>query len=273
MLARSAVGVGSRFILTIPVVTCDPPERTEVPPTPIDPSEAALPLRVLVAEDNHINQQLTLSMLEKAGCSAWLAQDGAEAITMIAERHGTSEAFDIVLMDMQMPNLDGLEATRKIRAAGIGPKTLPIVALTANGYQEDVEACRDAGMQAHLTKPLRLRDLRAVLNFWTSQAPAIDVSDDAGPIQEVETNPRLGSLYAELKQRAIALIDELLAQPGSDGAMVAELSSELHQIAGIAAFFGEAQLGEESGRMERGLQSGDDDKVDLLVRARALLAA
>ncbi|QDH33922.1 PAS domain S-box protein [Porphyrobacter sp. YT40] len=271
--AESEVGVGSRFILTLPSVECDAPPRTEAPTTLDAPSGAALSLRVLVAEDNQINQQLTMAMLRKAGCTASLAEDGAEAIAMIAERHGTGEAFDIVLMDMQMPNLDGLQATRKIRAAGIGPDTLPIIALTANAYQEDVDACRDAGMQAHLTKPLRLRDLQGVLRLWARRGSTEASIDPAEESDALETDPRLQALYRERKQRALELVDGLLAQPGLEGTTIAKLASELHQIAGIAAFFGQAQLGEESQRLERELQGADGDKLDLLVRARALLAA
>jgi PAS domain S-box-containing protein len=271
--AESEVGVGSRFILTLPVVECDAPPRPKAPTMPDEPSGAALSLRVLVAEDNHINQQLTLAMLRKTGCSASLAEDGAQAIAMIAERHGTDEAFDIVLMDMQMPNLDGLQATRKIRAAGIGPATLPIMALTANAYQEDVDACRDAGMQAHLTKPLRLRELQAVLRFWTKRGTPEASNEAADGSDALETDPRLQTLYRERKQRALELIDGLLAQPGREGESIAELTSELHQIAGIAAFFGQAQLGEKSRLLERELQSADGDKLDLLERARALLVA
>ena len=273
LTARSEAGAGSTFTLAIPAAECGPPLKAEVTTSPVAPPDAALSLRVLVAEDNPINQRLTLAMLEKAGCSASLAEDGARAIAMIADRHGTGEAFDIVLMDMQMPNLDGLQATRKIRAAGIGPETLPIVALTANAYQDDVDACREAGMQAHLTKPLRLRDLQAVLTSWTSQRTAKTGDDDTGCSYETEIDPRLQKLYAERKQRAIKLIDDLIEHRDPDGSTIADLSSELHQIAGTAAYFGHARLGEESHRLERELHSETGDPQDMLVRVRALLGA
>jgi PAS domain S-box-containing protein len=273
LTARSEVGVGSTFILTIPVVECAAPVTPEMPAVPLEPSEAALSLRILVAEDNPINQQLTLAMLAKAGCRAALAHDGAEAIAMIRERHGTSEAFDMVLMDVQMPNLDGLQATRKIRAAGIGPDTLPIIAVTANAYQEDVDACRAAGMQAHLTKPLRMRELQAALRVWAQRATADLSGDGADDSDAARADPRLLRLYIERKLRALQLIDGLLDQPGPEPAAIVALTSELHQIAGIAAFFGQAQLGAESAKLERSLQSAGDDNRDLLVRARDLLAA
>lgn len=271
--AKSEEGVGSTFTLCIPVVACEPPAVDKAPKLPLEPAGAAILLRVLVAEDNPINQQLTLAMLEKAGCRVTLAEDGAKAITAIAERHGTGEAFDIVLMDMQMPNLDGLQATRKIRAAGIGPETLPIIALTANAYQDDIDACREAGMQEHLTKPLRLRDLQAVLQYWTRRRSSEARGDEPGVDQGIEIDPRLQALYRERKQHALELIGALLAQPGHDPAALAALISELHQIGGIAAFFGEAQLGEESLRLEHELKSRTDDTQGVLAKARALLAA
>lgn len=271
--AESEVGVGSTFILTLPVSECDAPHQEETQAPSADITSVSSSLRVLVAEDNYINQKLTLAMLEKVGCSASLAEDGAEALAMIRDRHGTSEAFDVVLMDMQMPNLDGLQATRKIRAAGLGPEALPIIALTANAYQEDVDACRDAGMQAHLTKPLRQRDLESALNFWASQGVAAESSGSAKASKQVDLDPQLVALFVERKERALELVNRLLAQGSLEGAIVEKLASELHQIAGVAAFFNEMKLGEESRKLEKGLLGEAVDKRDLIARAREILAA
>lgn len=270
---KSEVGVGSTFALKLPVSQCEAPSEHEPDGGPENATKIGSSLRVLVAEDNYINQQLTLAMLEKAGCSAFLAQDGAEAIAMIGARHGTSDAFDIVLMDMQMPNVDGLEATRKIRAAGLGPGTLPIIALTANAYQEDVDACREAGMQAHLTKPLRLRELETALQLWGKQVSANDHGTCIDARDEDAIAPHLTKLFCERKQRALALIKRLLAQGTLEGSTLEAIASELHQIAGVAAFFGQAELGDESRQLEEGLLGAADDKLDLLARARDLLAA
>lgn len=271
--AESEVGVGSTFILTLPVSECEAPRLEEAPVSSADISPVSSSLRVLVAEDNHINQQLTLAMLEKAGCSAALAEDGAEALAMIQQRHGTNEAFDVVLMDMQMPNLDGLEATRRIRAAGLAPETLPIIALTANAYQEDVNACLEAGMQAHLTKPLRLRELESALHFWASPKADAGSSGSTEVGGQDDMDPKLVALYSQRKERALQLVNRLLAQGNLEGATVDELASELHQIAGVAAFFNEAKLGEESRKLEKGLLAEGGDKRDLIALARKILAA
>ena len=271
--AESEVGVGSTFILKLPIETCAAPSEAEViRPAEVDQRISAS-LRVLVAEDNPINQKLTLAMLEKAGCSADLAEDGAQAIAMIRERHGTDEAFDLILMDMQMPNLDGLQATRKIRAAGLAPDTLPIIALTANAYQEDVDACREAGMQAHLSKPLRLRELETVLQLWANREPVEDFGNSESITGDDTLDPRLLELYSKRKQKALELVNQLLAQGNLEGSTIEELASELHQIAGVAALFEQAELGAESRELEKGLLGETRDQLELLVRARDLLVA
>ena len=123
------------------------------------------PLSVLVAEDGFANQQVALGMLKAAGHKAILASDGEEAIE-IWKRGG----IDVILMDMHMPNLDGIQATKKIRAeeSSTGDH-IPIVAVTAAAYEEDRIACESAGMDAHLTKPIHPHDLNDVLEQLVNQ--------------------------------------------------------------------------------------------------------
>jgi HPt (histidine-containing phosphotransfer) domain-containing protein len=109
--------------------------------------------------------------------------------------------------------------------------------------------------------------------MWAKPAQARAHGEIAGQSDVFDVDPELLTLYRERKERALEVIDALLAQPGSEAATLAALTSELHQIAGIAAFFGQAQLGEDSHRLERELQDDDGDRRDLLVRARALLVA
>ena len=115
------------------------------------------PLRILLAEDNPVNQKLALRILSKLGYAADVAGDGLEAIAALEQGH-----YDLVLMDVQMPHLDGLEATRRIRARWpeVGPR---IVAMTANAMAEDREACLAAGMDDYLAKPIRTEELTAAL--------------------------------------------------------------------------------------------------------------
>ena len=112
-------------------------------------------LRLLVAEDNLINQQLARELLMSEGAEVDIAANGQIALEMV---RSAPDHYDIVLMDMQMPIMDGLAATRAIRATP-GLETLPIVAMTANAMQEDRQACLDAGMNDHITKPLDMDEL------------------------------------------------------------------------------------------------------------------
>jgi CheY-like chemotaxis protein len=116
------------------------------------------PLRILLAEDNVVNQKLALRLLSQMGYRADLASNGIEAIESI-ER----QTYDLVLMDVQMPEMDGLEATRRITAKWQANERPRIVAMTANAMRGDREACLAAGMDDYVTKPIRVDELvRAV---------------------------------------------------------------------------------------------------------------
>jgi CheY-like chemotaxis protein len=136
-----------------------PAAPTALPSAPTAPAQS---LRVLVAEDNAVNQIVVMRMLEKAGHRADLAANGREAVEALARG-----AYDLVLMDCQMPEMDGFAASRAIRAdeAGTG-RHVPIVALTANATQGDREQCLAAGMDDYLAKPITAATLRAVLARW-----------------------------------------------------------------------------------------------------------
>lgn len=125
----------------------------------IDPEMARrLPLRILLAEDNAVNQKLALRLLERMGYRADVAGNGLEAIEAL-ER----QAYDVILMDVQMPEMDGLEATRQIRQRWFGPDQPRIVAMTANAMHGDRELCIEAGMDDYVDKPIRPEELTRAL--------------------------------------------------------------------------------------------------------------
>ncbi|MBL8798344.1 MAG: response regulator [Planctomycetia bacterium] len=131
----------------------------ELPPTETRRAPAEVrELHVLLAEDNPVNQRLAVRMLEKLGCRVAVAADGREALNAL-----DAQAFDLVLMDVQMPELDGLEATALIRARETAGRRLPIFALTAHAMKGDRERCLAAGMDGYITKPVSPRELEAVI--------------------------------------------------------------------------------------------------------------
>ena len=133
-------------------------------------------VRVLLAEDNPVNQQVGRAMLEKLGCRVDIAGDGREAVRM-----ATRLPYSVVLMDLQMPEMDGLEATQAIRAAEDGTARIPIVALTANAMASDRERCLAAGMDDFIAKPVRPRDLAAALERWSVNSAAAGAAPPSGP--------------------------------------------------------------------------------------------
>ncbi|MDX2169110.1 MAG: response regulator [Deltaproteobacteria bacterium] len=148
------------------------------------------PLRVLVAEDQDVNQELICHLLAKHGHSVALAHNGSEALA-----HWQRERFDLVLMDVQMPVMDGLQATARIRdAERERGEHVPIVALTAHAMCGDAARCLSAGMDAHVTKPLHIRDLLALLRRVaagdTAELPAPAAAAAASPTAEPIDLPR-----------------------------------------------------------------------------------
>jgi signal transduction histidine kinase/CheY-like chemotaxis protein len=160
---ESRPGAGSTFSFTFLAVASGT-GKTEGAPAVRDLDAAdrsmaeRIPLRILVAEDNLVNQKLMIRLLERMGYRADLAANGLEVIDAVARRD-----YDVILMDMQMPELDGVEATRRLRARAEAGHRPRIVALTANAMSEDRVRCLEAGMDEFLTKPIRAGQLAAAL--------------------------------------------------------------------------------------------------------------
>ena len=137
------------------------PDDATAPEPPVK-TGATGPIRILLAEDNAINALLTRTLLEAEGHTVETVEDGQLAV----EAMKTSN-FDMIFMDMRMPNMDGLEATRKIRALPSVSNDLPIVALTANAFDDDRNACFDSGMNDFMTKPVSAEELSEMVGRWT----------------------------------------------------------------------------------------------------------
>lgn len=118
-------------------------------------------VRLLLVEDNLINQKVATLMLKHMGYSADIANNGTEAVDLVARN-----SYDLVLMDCLMPEMDGLEATRVIRSRSDYGATVPIIAMTANAFAEDRQACLAAGMSDYIAKPVRESELAAKVKHW-----------------------------------------------------------------------------------------------------------
>ncbi len=156
----STPGEGSVFSLRLPMQRAQSPAEAAAQAAPAETIDTRAPLRVLLAEDHAINRKVVALMLSQVGAELTSVEDGAQALKAFE-----SACFDVVLMDMQMPVMDGLTATRAIRArerlAGLQPT--PIFMLTANALGEHVEACRQAGADLHISKPVTSAALLAAL--------------------------------------------------------------------------------------------------------------
>ncbi len=187
----STPGHGSRFVVTLPLLAA----QQAAPASAWQDLPAPAPgVRVLVAEDNTTNQVVAFGMLRKLGYEhVRVAGDGIEAYEM-----AMAEPFDVILMDCQMPEMDGYEATRRLRAAGC---TAAIIAMTANAIKGDRERCLEAGMNDYVAKPVNLKVLRAMLARWSGAQPSR--LGDLSSFDEAEMDSRFGG-DAELKQVALS---------------------------------------------------------------------
>ena len=157
----SEVGVGSTFNVQIPLDIDKDPQARERADEQADSCSLA-GMNVLLAEDNELNAEIAQALLESEGIVVTRAADGNEAVDLYVGRPAGS--FDAILMDIMMPDMDGYEATRAIRLSEkVDAADIPIIALTANAFAEDAKAAHDAGMNAHLSKPLDFNKLKNIL--------------------------------------------------------------------------------------------------------------
>jgi len=160
---ESEVGKGTTFSFTIQLRRIV--NAPAIKETPVERSVATFHGKcILIVEDVELNREIVISLLEPTGAKIICAENGAEAVRMFSESPG---AYDIIFMDVQMPEMDGFEATRRIRALNnTVAKTIPIVAMTANVFREDIEECLSAGMNGHVGKPLNINEIFDVIREY-----------------------------------------------------------------------------------------------------------
>ncbi len=234
-------------------------------PAPVRPSWHGAPvqrsggLRILLAEDNEVNQRLAVHLLQRHGHTVSVAGNGQEALDLLDR-----EPFDVVLMDVQMPEMDGFEATARIRAREQTTGTrLPIIALTAHAMKGDRERCLAAGMDAYVSKPIDEEELLGLLKSLRDEpAPAPPPPVEGGPVvlnrealwQRVGGDQGLlrqvVGLFVRTSGGHVAAIREALV--AGDGE---RLRKAAHTLKGAAATLGAAAVAEVARRLEQSARS------------------
>ncbi len=185
----SEPGKGSTFTCTVGFLKGSaPPAEAEQPPDQAKVRAALKGCRILVAEDQEINQQILRELLEQAGAGVTLVANGREAVTAVT---ASPERFDVVLMDLQMPELDGYQATRLIRQQY---PELPIIAMTAHVMKEEQERCLANGMNDHLAKPVEPDRLYSCLMGWAKPASSpeeLPVAGETDGMLPADSSPRM----------------------------------------------------------------------------------
>ena len=264
---HSALGQGSRFYfsITLPALADDAAMLPALPqPDPTGQRRLA-GLRLLVAEDNPNNQQVVRELLEDEGASVQIARHGGEAVAAVAAAADSAQPFDAVLMDLQMPVMDGLSATAAIRQ-DLGLRTLPIIAMTANVLASDRAACLAAGMNAHVGKPFDIDPLVHLLRQqvgWAAQTSAgtasparslplaMPTSARAAAVDLASAQARLGGKPEVYRRMLRTFVEDLNTLPTAlrDSHNQGDASATLrllHTIKGVAATLGAQRLAEQA---------------------------
>lgn len=245
--------------------------------TPANRTHDIFSKRILVADDNRANQQVAIGMLERLGCEVVIAHNGEEALNQVLR--GT---FDLVLMDCQMPVMDGYEATSRIRKFEGEDCLLPIIAMTANATEEEEQRCLQAGMNGFLPKPLRLESLKKNLAKWfasdepaTDQDAAHEVANSYDVINTATFDPRI---LEELRSSVGEVVDSMIeafledtpvylqsikyAAAEHDAKQLRELA---HLIKGSASNFGATEVVRISKELEDCGSRGEVEGVGVII--------
>jgi len=247
----SALGCGSIFWFEAALPAAKPAMSIAAPSAAI---ARATGKRLLLAEDVPLNQDLARTILERAGHAVDVVGDGVAAVAAVQAR-----AYDLVLMDVQMPVMDGIAATRRIRALGDPRGRLPIVAMTANVLPEQVAELRAAGLDDHVGKPFRAQALLAVIDRWTN-APA-EPPRPAGTIDravldemtEMVGRARMNDLLAMLAKELTQRFGAAAPEASRDRLML-----DAHAMVSAASMVGFAGLAETCRAVEAACRAGED---------------
>ncbi|MFP4455952.1 MAG: PAS domain S-box protein [Desulfonatronovibrio sp.] len=287
---NSSPGVGSEFWFTIMLEKekkgCPLPEDFINKDQEVQSVQTQSSIRILMAEDNQINQLVAAKTLEKIGHRPDIVEDGFQAVEAYQNK-----PYDLILMDIQMPGMDGIEATRKIRELEKTSNSLsriPVIALTAHATSEDRDRCLAAGMDDYLTKPVRPDNLREVLEKWLSRTSDERTEQGPGTPDNTQDNDReppetMGTLFdyevfmdrimddKELAREILEVFLETIPQKidiiknESASGNNDEVRRNAHAIKGTAANTGCLDLSETAAGVEKAAKSDDQEGVKKLI--------
>jgi len=265
---ESEEGRGSTFWIELAMPqadeSADPSRNMETP-------AACRPGRILLAEDIEINQELVRTLLEAAGHQVDIVSNGAEAVEAVQ-----AKSYDVVLMDIQMPGMDGVTATRTIRALGTQPADVFIVAMTANVLPQQVRSFREAGFDDHIGKPLRRADLLAKLARWLPMQESEThepIADGLVRFDETDFGSFISLFGRERTDQWLDRLERQLRQTfaGDDPASMERdrIGKEAHAVISQAALLGFSELAELCTVLEQACIQGGDIAVPLERACRA----
>lgn len=269
---ESQYGVGSKFYFSVMLKRGDMPEesRKHALRHGEGSGEADLAgMKLLLVDDNAINRLVATNILTQAGAEVVAAENGAEVLSKL------DSSFAAILMDMQMPGMDGLEATRQIRTQ-TQYADIPIIAMTANTMESDVTACIEAGMNDHIGKPIDALKLRQIIMHWVGQSPATPVVPTVDKGAELPVLD-MGKAMARMRIEEAFYIEILLMFPKEYHKLWGRLNRalekqawddalrEAHTIKGVAANIGAEALAEAAAMLESALRRGETSVQDGLL--------
>jgi len=265
---------GASFVLSLPLVPSESPavDPQRQPVLPRSAEATVTAPKVLLVEDQQMNQQVCCAMLQRLGLQASVANDGAQALALCQ-----SQAFDVVLMDVLMPVMDGLEATRQLRAlwAAQGRGTLRILGMTAQVQAQELARCREAGMDACLSKPVSLQQLSDALGLPV-QPPLLSRGETVEDNQELDLAraldyaldpsglPALIQTFMESLTTSRKALDQALSEHHAQ-----EVVLQLHAFKGFMPIFAGASLSEAIVDLERLAKTGTLASVEAAWEALA----
>ncbi len=270
---RSTPGLGSSFWFTVLLNPAKAPQEEQAPDRQSEPV-ALGGKRFLLVEDNEVNQMVAKGMLKMMGVEVQAAANGAEALALIQKQD-----FDLVLMDIHMPEMNGYEATARIRALEQGKAHVPIIALTADVMPEDIQRCFDSGMDDYLTKPFEFSALQEKIGHWLRRAEpepetAPQPETTEAPVENALDSNTLSFLQQAMGEKLKSLIQLFIEQSGKRiqdmrdclaKHEIQQLKNQAHALKGSSGSLGAKKLAAACHRLEHIEQQNVSRQAEELV--------